>query len=193
MRRIAILAVLAAACAFGATAQTRPASMSADDAYVRAVAYFETRFDTLRVERSADAAAMAQLRAELTAARRELTALKARGDAPAQTVVKAFAAGDPAAGLDAAEAAARTATGEARARWMQIAALAACAEILGHREAQFIAAWDEISGAHHRAIGAAIGIGHHLGDLLAAIATHAVEHNLDPCRRHAARRVKDMG
>jgi len=144
MRRAAIiLAFLACAGPIAAPAQTRPASMSADDAYVRAVAYIETRFNALRVEQAASdavaAAEAARLRGELASARKELAALKARADAPSRTIIDAFAAGDPSAGLEAAEAEARKASSDAGARWLQIAALAAPFEpqraIAAYREA----------------------------------------------------------
>lgn len=108
-----------------------PASMTADEAYARAVTYFEGRFNRMAAEaaekNALQVAEARNLKAELAAAKRELSALRvqaAAADDKASEALAAFAAGDADAGLDAIEAGARANAEQALAQWKRLGALA---------------------------------------------------------------------
>jgi hypothetical protein len=118
------------ALAIAGAAALAQASMSADVAYVRAVSYFQGELNRMEVDRRIDRAkANAEaraVRAQLAAALKELETLRAEAgrSKAAAAALDAFAAADPAKGLDALEAEAQAKAQSALADWKRIGALA---------------------------------------------------------------------
>ena len=71
--------------------------------------------------------------------------------------------------------------------------LATFAQVVASEEDQLVGAGFELVRGQDRRIGAAVGIGDRLGDLLVGIAADAVQRDLDALRRAAPGGVQNMG
>jgi tetratricopeptide (TPR) repeat protein len=144
--RSLLMAALAALLCAMAWAQ---ASMTADQAYVRAVSFMQGELNRIEVDnRIRNAKAMGEriaMQAQLDAALKELAALRAESskNKAAAAALTAFAANDAAGGLDALEAQAKARSAAALKDWKQIGALAFASDteraLRAYREALKIA------------------------------------------------------